>query len=134
MFEDGNICTPYPSVEERVQASSLALAPDTPPSVRVFASITVAEFCVKQTARKFAVTDDRADVIAHAVMAHCHDAASRVVAAQLQADQANGNTSPVYSATTGRRSTVQAMIFERLERYALASTLEARAGRCRPIK
>jgi len=110
------------------------MAPDTPASTRLFASITVAEFCVKQTARRFAVTKDDADVVAHAVVAHCNEAVGRVVGAQVDADRASGNTSPIWSSTTGRPSTVQEMIFDRMRRSALAATVEARAGRCKPLR
>lgn len=133
-LEDGSICTGYASLDERDQTGRLAMAPDTSPSVRVFASIAVAEFCVKQTARRFAVTKDGADVVAQAVVAHCNDAIGRVVGAQLDADRASGNNSPVWSSTTGRASTVQEMIFDRMHRSALAATVEARAGRCKPLR
>ncbi|MBI2261644.1 MAG: hypothetical protein HYU62_08260 [Caulobacterales bacterium] len=117
-----------------MQASLVANAPASDPSARVFASITVAEFCIQQTARKFASADDRADVVADAVIAHCREAVSQVIAAQRAADRASNNTSPVVSFSSGRITTLEARTFAEMEQLALARVVEARAGHCKAAK
>ena len=129
-----DICTPLPTVEARMQASVVANAPGSNPSERVFASITVAEFCIQQTARQFASSGDRADVVADAVVAHCREDVSRVVAAQQAADRASNNTSPVVSASTGRVTTLEARSFTEMRQLALARVVEARASHCKAAR
>ena len=129
-----DICTALPPVETRMEASLVANAPATDPSARVFASTTVAEFCIQQTARKFARAEDRADVVADAVVAHCREAVSRVVAAHRSADSADNISSPVVSFSNGRITTLEARTFGEMEQLALARVVEARAGNCRAAK
>lgn len=116
--ERADICSAVPSADMRLHASAMAADEAQPMNVRHAGARMVADFCLSQNSRQLARASDRAETVARAVVEKCR--------AEIEAFAGLGaETPPVLAALP--------LFRDRFTEQALALTVEARAGGCKPI-